>query len=624
MPLIGTLEIARAAREGVVAGQGSGPGSLHAILALARAEGRRLLRHPAVAGGVLLSIAAYVLATLYYGAPVMQRDDILTGAALLPVAAGTLLAANLAALRSRRHGTDELFDSQALSREARTLGHLLSVLWAGALAVGVVGVFLVTLILRRPVGAPDGLELLTGPTIVIVVGVVGILLARWLPSPATGPLAIVAIGAVSLWASATGPGGQLVTSRIRWLVPWVSLSNGGNPPRELAIRPAGWHLAYLVGIAIAVAGLALLRHGRRPSSVALVAGGVVLAIAGAAVIVRPVPIEEARALGNLIVHPARYQVCETRAGVQFCAYRGYVGWIDRWAEAVTPVVEPVPSASRPAGLTVRQTFAMSYGGDLDLGLADRLSSGLQTPGGPAVRTGSSWAGEGVTEAEVQMSLALGIAAWVVGMPVTSDQVVLTKADVRRLVNAAPLSERKDVADSLHPGDVYGSCVPAGQARAVVALWLAGQATPSTDARLREVTTRRFVPRPIPSGFFGTEAPTEQVLVGDDGASTVAWDELFVDPNGNAYVATGGAINWTRLEAEYAVQLLDRPRAEVSATLANHWDELVAPRTATGDLVALFGLRAVPTVEGRLEDLGVPADVAARAAVAPLEQSIRCH
>src|SRR5207253_1374204 len=101
---------------------------------------------------------------------------ILTGLSLLPVAAGTFLAANLAALRSRRHRTDELYDSGVMTPADRTTGLLLALLWPVGISAVLAAGELISLLVRRPVGSPSVVELLVGPAIVLLGGTLGVAL----------------------------------------------------------------------------------------------------------------------------------------------------------------------------------------------------------------------------------------------------------------------------------------------------------------------------------------------------------------------------------------------------------------------------------------------------------------
>src|SRR5436190_2849318 len=163
-----------------------------AVCTLARVEGRRLVRNPLFVLGTLGGVALFVVIT-WRDAPTLQLDAILSGAGLLPMAAATFVVANLAAFRSDRHDTEELFKGLALSRAERTVGHLLSVAWAVAIALSVLVVEGMYLMALRPTGSPDPFELVTGPLTVGLLGCAGVLLGRWVRSPVAAPVVLVAV-----------------------------------------------------------------------------------------------------------------------------------------------------------------------------------------------------------------------------------------------------------------------------------------------------------------------------------------------------------------------------------------------------------------------------------------------
>src|SRR5207249_4313517 len=127
---------------------------------------------------------------------------------------------------------------------------------------------------------------------------------------------------------------------------------------------SAWHLVFIVSLALVAGGVALLRAGIRPSRVGVTAAALVLLLVASSAQVRAPTAAQRHALADLLVHPERYQVCQTRMGVRYCAYRSYQGWIDRWAAAVTPVISRVPAEARPTNIEVLQTMIV-YGSDVD-------------------------------------------------------------------------------------------------------------------------------------------------------------------------------------------------------------------------------------------------------------------
>jgi hypothetical protein len=570
------------------------------VWALARKEGHRLVRHPIFVVGVLLSVAAFEFAT-WLEAPVLHRDDVLTSGSLLALAGATFLAANLGALRTRRLGTEELFGSTPTDPAARTLGHVLSLAWAGAAALLVALVEIGTLLPFDPAGVPSAFELFVGPAIVALFGVLGVLAARWLPSVAVAPVALVALGGIQLYLLTQLPGGGDHQSRTRWLAPWVPLSAGGlgtDPPPELVIRPTGWHLLYLLGLAVTFGAMALARHELRPRRIAAMAAGLAVVILAGAVQTRPPDPARQEKILQLALRPEAFQVCETRAGVQYCAYPAYTPWIDRWEAAIASVLRQVRTAARPE-VAVRQEFSNTYASNLPDGAGQRLENErADSPvlGSSVLTPGTRW-GRNRAEGENEFGLSLVVASWSVGLPHAAADIELTAGDIRRLVRQVPRGEREDYRAMLL-SDGYGQCSQLDQARAVVALWLAGQATPGTERALRTVVAREGMDFVDFGGGVYWSGP--QLYAMSDYAYSVS-ASLF-------------SFTWPRDAAHYAVQLLDRPTSDVAATLASSWERLVDPRTPTDDLVPLYDLRPYPSLEQQLSRFDGPTQERLRAEI----------
>lgn len=251
-----------------------------AFPALARTEGRILVRHPAVLAGAAMSMLAAVA-----GSGVDFGILVLSGGCLVPVAVGTMVAANLGGSRSRRHRTDELFDTLPVPAATRAGAHLASVAGAVLLAGALLGVAAALVTLR---GGP---ELRLGGTIV------GRAMAP--AELAQGPLAVGALGILGLalprvWAGLLAVPVVALTmapqSGVRWFLPIVNHSvvvpGGYWPHTEIApatelvsldVTSLNWHLLFLAGVAASAACAVLLRHRADPR----VISGLALAVAGA-------------------------------------------------------------------------------------------------------------------------------------------------------------------------------------------------------------------------------------------------------------------------------------------------------------------------------------------------------
>lgn len=564
-----------------------------AVLALARFEGRRLARHPIFLTFMALGPALFVILT-WDRAPVLHRDDILTGLSLLPAAAGLFLAASLAALRDRRHGTEELYSSLALDPADRTAGLLLGLLWPAAVSAALVALEMGFLAALRSVGSPSPAELLTGPAVVLMGGAMGVAASRWFPSAAAGPVALVGLARLQVWLQSRLTGGDLDQAPERWLAPWVPMAAGGEPARELVLRPSGWHLAYVLGIALVMAGVALLRHGGRRLSIVVAGSAVAVTVVAGTLQMRSPTAAQVRALEDLVLHPERHQVCRTVETVRYCAHPAYAPWIDRWAAAVEGALARVPHARRPS-VVVRQGLSQPWATVLAgrPGL-DPAHGDLGTPPGTAVvRPGSDW-GRWAAEGPSELGISLTVAGWSVGLPMTPDQIVLTEGDIDRLVAQTPRKERALVRATLEsdPGS-YGSCTPAGQARTVVALWLAAMATPRTGPSYAAV---------IADDPYG---PTGLLIDGQGNTTLVGGGQYELSDLMHSFSGEAGlSLQWPRAEAHIALQLAARPVSDVAPVLAANWDGLTDPVSPTRDILRLFGLEPPPTARQQLRAAGI--------------------
>ena len=554
------------------------------IAQLVRVEGRRLVRHPIFLGGLAVSVLNFFFDTRS-SAPVLQRDDIRTGLWLLPLAGATFLVANLATTRSRRHWTDELFDSFALGRHERTIAHLASVAYGVLVSAGLVALMIGYLLLHRAVGRPNVLELSTGPAIVMLAGVVGVAAGRWWPHAASGPVFLIALAGTQLYLQLQLSGSGAGTGKPgRWLAPWVPISVSGDPARELVVRSAGWHLLYVAALAGAAAGVAILRNSPRVKTVAILAVGVALAVVAAGVQVRETRRAERETLADLLIHPEAHQVCRIREGVKYCAFPGYAGWIDRWAAAIEPLLHELPIDARPEGLEVRQTLVL-WGSDVeDFGNFPPANTGCQLSCsdtedlGAALRPSSHW-GQGAEEGTNQLGLALLVAASAVGLPRRPQDIRLTAADIQKIAGVQEPDELAVFLENTKPGDPWASCSALGQARAVVALWLAASATPGTKhAFLRGVEHDKPLHEQGPATSVGPYS-----YAADDSLSSISLDFF--------------STRFGMPEATYAAEMLQQPTDQVAQTIRTNWSVVTDPATSSDEVARLFGLTQLPSALG---------------------------
>jgi hypothetical protein len=569
---------------------------------LARREGLRMVRHPILWVGALLSLALFGLLT-WQSAPVLHRDDVNVAGALLPFAAATLIIANLAASRAARNGTDELYDTAPASRALRTRSQLLALAFPVGASLIVAGMMFVYMLLDAPVGTPRFAELAVGPVSVALLGAAGVAVGKWKPHPALGPMAVVVIGALEILLiqpviGLAGTNAE-VTQRIPWFALWVPLSLTSEVPSEIVIRPGSWHLLYLVGGAVVVAEVGVARDGHRARLVPLVAAGAAGVVLGSIGQLTPAASAQRAALASLMVNAERHQVCEERLGVTYCAYPAYARWIDRWAAPIEGALARIPPESRPQGLVVRQWLGSYFEGPVDIPqsairkfehhrLVTRL--GVSTP---TFWTGMSW-GRGETEGEYEIGLALWAAMEAVELPSNRRELVLSDVEVEvvreEMLQALPAKQRVQAEKGLRRGRSY-YCTTLGQARGLAALWIAAQATPETRGTVRRVAS---------------DSPYGVNLYEYEGQRFAYYGGPFMPLYPLAPPPMWDRVQFADAEFHYAASLLDRPADEVAEVLAKRWDDVLQPTTSTAHVLDDLGLAPHPTIVEQVATL--PDDV----------------
>jgi hypothetical protein len=285
-------------------------------LVLTRLELTRLLRHPAFVGFAALSVLFRVVAffELSNNRSNLLYDTVANGPPFwVPAAVGLTIAAGLTATRARRDDLDELLDASPVVRSTRIDALLLAVAGVSAFAAAGVVAFMTvargwngfpvllepdrTVWANYPLGTdidptdvtPSIFELATGPIALLVCGLLGVVVARYLGSRI---LIVVAplLGFIQLIVVAWS-----MRSPTRWFWPfthsaqkvgWVDVADDGSGisiAQGFNVAATGWHVLYLLGLATV---LAVAARWQRPTSARLLwfaAAGVVLAaVAGVA------------------------------------------------------------------------------------------------------------------------------------------------------------------------------------------------------------------------------------------------------------------------------------------------------------------------------------------------------
>ena len=440
-----------------VAGRGSdtrraGSGTQRAAtVQLARVEGRQLMRNEVFIVAIFMSIAILVIFGFVWASDNLgARNSWRYWLALLPVftlpfAGMTLVAMNLAALRARREGTEELFDSLPATATSRVVGHLGSV-WM-ALVVQVVFVaatFASGWFLTDHFGAIDTAsigDIMVSFVLVFCAGSLAVALARWLPNPL---VALAALVVLAIGGSAIGGIGGHHWSLTRQLSIWPRYP---DHDWAFAIRPSWWHGAYLLALALVVAIVAVARQRHDRLTLLLGIGAVSLAVVTGYVQTRPMTDDDAERIAAMISDPVAHSSCRTTDGLTLCAYLDYADITKVWARELTAPFAAVAPQLRADGFAV--VWHEPRLDRLDPAVRNRIDvEGLATSWGADPAT---WNGVAVDGTESNLINRLAIGLWSVRLP------------------TVPAGE--------------APCWAGGQARGIVALWVAAQGMNVDDAKV---------------------------------------------------------------------------------------------------------------------------------------------
>ncbi|MEX1125596.1 MAG: hypothetical protein WEE53_08025 [Acidimicrobiia bacterium] len=511
------------------------PTSQTVVLALARFEARRALRHPLTWLGALGSL--WLMWTLGGDvAPILERDSVFLAGAMLPLAAATLLVANYAILRQRR--LLETLDAYPSDANRRILGVQLGLVGPVLMSVLLQSIGFVYLLMGGSIGTVNLWELAVGPLLMVVFGLGGVALGRWLPHPIVAPVALVGLAALQFMAS---PDAQIFssvpTANVEWLAPWM-MPSAFSPIEDLAFRPYVLHLGYVTVLAL-VLGILALHHRGWDRLAPLAVGG----LFGVAVVVVSFNLSSEPTVGFDWPEAAANQVCNTAEGIEYCAFEFYTDWIPRWQETVASVNDLAPVSID----TVIQR-PPNHGWDDNSGIP---ASGI------VVLTSLEW--DRVDGLPTQgFRLAIDVAQSAVGLPSTPEIRSFTPEEIESIVKQNPGYPGDLKAQLEEEGPYPKACSAIGQARAVVAVWLAGTA--------------------LVDGASFLEARMKEL---HPSATSLYWPDRAHDPS----VMIG------RPDAELAAELLALPVAEVHPELLSRWPEVMDPATTSADLASWFGRSA---------------------------------
>jgi hypothetical protein len=502
------------------------PPAWRTVSTLARRESRLLLRHPGTRVGLALAAFAWLLIWTE-----VADSDVLFDPSngfpfpLVLLAFGLLVAANLASLRARRSDAEELFGSLPMLPARRTLAHLLTAVTGVGLSAAVFAVALVLWQSRPATLGQPPVQVVAVVLLLVAGGIVtGVLVAQWLPHAAVGAASVVALVVLQ-----SNFGHE--SERWQWLHFLPQQFSG-----VFDIGPIAWHIPYVAALVVLGGALAIVRHGwTRPVAIALAASLVVIG-ATAWAQTRPLEASALARQADRLQRPAAHQTCEQRGAVRYCAYPAYAGWIDVWQAPVDGVRAQLPAAALDRVIEVGQRTPPNL----------HLQPSLQ----PLVDPNRAWPADGHVHPGIEwvfgghdLALAYQVAARALGLPTVR-------------------------------GAEQAACSVGGQARGVVAFWLAGQA----DAHAREELADR-VADVVEKGRAGRTQFQVPNAMPD-------WENHYADDGGDWVPELGSGARGADFEAAAALLALDRDR--VGAVIRANWATLRDPSTSGVDLFRLVG------------------------------------
>jgi hypothetical protein len=265
-------------------------------------------------------------------------------------------------------------------------------------------------------------------------------------------------------------------------------------------------------------------------------------------------------------------------------------------------MDRIPVDERPTDLTVRQRFGWYFEGPIDVpeetlrAIERAHRRGLQDDDpGTTLWTDTRW-GRGATEGGYAIGLALAVAMEALDFPTSRSEMRPEPDEIARFDEIVlPTIEkrfREKTERMLRPGHrgLYG-CHTARQARAMVAIWIAGQATPATRAAVAS---------------SAADSPYGVSIYETNGKRYATYMGSFIPLYPEVPPPMWDRVSFGEAEFHYAARLLSRPDEEVAAVIAERWDEITEPTAMTETFLGDLGLAPHETIENQIA--GLPDDV----------------
>lgn len=499
----------------------SAPGAVAA--ALGRVEAREVLRSAWFGIGAGFCVLLLVLFGFVFAGDAGTWEGFFQLAPWFahPLVGLTVLACHRAVTRDRRDGTDEMLGACPTPPLTRSVGFLLAAPVPMAMLAALYAALGVALaagdgLIHGPIGLDSVADIAAGVVLGAGGVALGVALGRWARFGLVPVVAIVAVAFGTLSLNGVGGNG--------WH-PVTALSTAPAVAEFAPIfqeRPVWWHLLWVSGLTTLVVLIALARDLRSRAMVALGVVTAAVTLAAGVAATRPMPASSAERIAALIAHPEDHQECRSTGGpVRVCAYRSERVLLERVVDRVSPVAAALPAGIGP--FTLRQTFD---GEHRDLPPEVRR---LVSPDQLALAPREVALGFGDLLAHVEVDPGFHIALAALGLPPEPDEHLMPT-------------------------------VVAGQARGVVAIWLATRGLDADD--------------------------TTRVSTATDPTSSDPFDRGSLSQNDPC---AAPAVVWSAQDLAAARAVLGLPATEVAAVVVEGWDRWADPTTGTDELLASLGL-----------------------------------
>ena len=356
-----------------------------------------------------------------------------------------------------------------------------------------------------------------------------------------------------------------------------------------------------------------------------------------------------RALYVRVIEPSQYWTTIERPQVTYRIYPSYERWVGWWDTVIQNTLAPIPTGDRPSLLVeqrhspylsqIEEEFGYSTPeGQAITQRGNELSVSTESEG----RDNDPWpirVGDTLYRPQAD-PLAIAVAQRAVGLPllaVTAEGRLYTDEEIASFGQSSVVVVEEGGGEEIietddgpyWPGKEFGdpqpvagdriplelACTAEGQAREVVAAWLAARGSPD----LASLYQRIHADGPNAAGLgrytnvIADYGPNDEAPIRAVNWRALGWMQIGGYGGGSGARAVQGSPT----AVDLAAQLLERPDEEVATLIAANWDEWTNPATTIQALIDVFGLDSPPNPTEWIERAGLdPAEFAASIAAYP--------